>query len=433
MAEITGEPTEGWTFHAVPDQHDTLVADLAILRGCPLVPAPSHDRWLRLRRGHRRAASRGHRVKIHWFLPTGGDSREVLPVGASRRTGGHPTTDYLAQVAVACDHLGYDAMLTPCGTGCEDAWLATASLLPLTRRVEFLVAFRPALLTPTLAAQMASTYQRMSGGRLLVNIVTGAEAAELARFGVHDDKDTRYAQTAEFLQVMRGAWVGRAVRLRRATSTPSRARRPARSRTRSPRSTSAAPPPRRKRSRPSTSTSTSRGASHPRWWPSGSSGCAALAAAAGRTLRFGIRFHVIARPTAAEAWAFADSLVDSHGPRRDRGRTAGLRRDAVGRASSAWPSCTAATATGSSSTRTCGRASAWCAAASAPRSSASYERGRRTHPRVPRRSASTSSSSPATRTSRRRTGSARASCRSCGSRAISRRSTGRSRPVFSFR
>ena len=106
---------------------------------------------------------------------------------------------YLAQVATACDALGFDGMLTPCGTGCEDAWLATASLIPLTRRVKFLVAFRPALLSPTLAAQMASTYQRLSDGRLLVNIVTGAEPAELARFGVHDDKETRYERTGEFL------------------------------------------------------------------------------------------------------------------------------------------------------------------------------------------------------------------------------------------
>ena len=138
-------------------------------------------------------------------------------------------------------------MLTPCGTGCEDAWLTTASLLPLTRRVKFLVAFRPALLTPTLAAQMASTYQRMSDGRLLVNIVTGAETAELARFGVHEDKDTRYAQTAEFLAVMRGAWSGEPFdydgRFCRC-----RARPPAPCPIRSPRSTSAA---RRRRPRPS--------------------------------------------------------------------------------------------------------------------------------------------------------------------------------------
>ncbi len=251
-------------------------------------------------------------MKVHWFLPTGGDSREVLPTRDSshRRA---PTHEYLAQIAVACDQLGFDAMLTPCGTGCEDAWLTTASLLPLTRRVKFLVAFRPALLTPTLAAQMASTYQRMSGGRLLVNIVTGAEPAELARFGVHEDKDTRYAQTAEFLAVMRGAWngepfdyEGRFVSVEGAT-------------------TRAVPDP------------------IPEIYFGGASAAAetvaaeqvdvylawgeppamvaervermrTLAATAGRTLRFGIRFHVIARPTAAEAWSFADSLVESMDP-----------------------------------------------------------------------------------------------------------------------
>ena len=72
-------------------------------------------------------------------------------------------------------------------------------LLAVTDRLKFLVAFRPALLTPTLAAQMASTYQRVSNGRLLVNIVTGAEQAELARFGVTEDKATRYARTAELV------------------------------------------------------------------------------------------------------------------------------------------------------------------------------------------------------------------------------------------
>ena len=67
-------------------------------------------------------------LDVHWFLPTGGDSREVLPGGPSphRRA---PDLGYLAQVAGACDELGFGAVLTPCGTGCEDAWLATAALL----------------------------------------------------------------------------------------------------------------------------------------------------------------------------------------------------------------------------------------------------------------------------------------------------------------
>ena len=142
-------------------------------------------------------------LKIHWFLPTGGDGREVTPDPERFRP---PTPEYLAQVATACDQLGFDAVLTPCGTACEDAWLATAPLIPLTRRLKFLVAFRPGLLSPTLAAQMASTYQRMSNGRLLVNIVIGAEDAEVARFGDFAGKDERYERAGEFLAVMRAAW-----------------------------------------------------------------------------------------------------------------------------------------------------------------------------------------------------------------------------------
>lgn len=40
----------------------------------------------------------------------------------------------------------------------------------------------------------------------------------------------------------------------------------------------------------------------------------ALAAAEGRTLRFGIRFHVISRPSAAEAWTVADNLLAAMDP-----------------------------------------------------------------------------------------------------------------------
>ena len=100
-------------------------------------------------------------------------------------------------------------MLTPCGTGCEDAWLATASLIPLTRRIKFLVAFRPGARSPRPSRRR---WRRRTSGSpaagSLVNIVTGAEPAELARFGVHDDKDTRYEQTGEFLEIVRGAWSG---------------------------------------------------------------------------------------------------------------------------------------------------------------------------------------------------------------------------------
>ena len=88
-------------------------------------------------------------VVLHWFLPLAGDSRTVVPFGED----GHqrpPTIDYLAQVARAADSLGFTGVLTPTGTWCEDAWIATAALTRETTRLKFLVAFRPGLITPTL-------------------------------------------------------------------------------------------------------------------------------------------------------------------------------------------------------------------------------------------------------------------------------------------
>lgn len=144
-------------------------------------------------------------LQIHWFLPTGGDSRDILPTAenAHRRP---PSPNYLAQIAQACDSLGFGAVLTPCGTGCEDSWIATATLAAQTQQLKYLVAFRPGLLNPTVAAQMASTYQRMTGGRLLINIVIGAEEAELQRFGDFTPKDDRYRRAGEFLSIVKQAW-----------------------------------------------------------------------------------------------------------------------------------------------------------------------------------------------------------------------------------
>ena len=75
-------------------------------------------------------------LKIHWFLPTGGDSRDVSP-SAEGSPVRPPSIGYLSQIARACDQLGFDAVLTPTGTYCEDAWLTTAALLRETTRLEF--------------------------------------------------------------------------------------------------------------------------------------------------------------------------------------------------------------------------------------------------------------------------------------------------------
>ena len=91
---------------------------------------------------------------------------------------------YLSQIARAADELGYFGVLLPTGRSCEDSWVVASALVPLTQRLRFLVAVRPGLQTPTVAARMAATLDRLSDGRLLINVVTGGDPVELHGDGV---------------------------------------------------------------------------------------------------------------------------------------------------------------------------------------------------------------------------------------------------------
>jgi alkanesulfonate monooxygenase len=256
-------------------------------------------------------------VTLHWFLPTNGDSRSDLSLGNAVGTSGSriagetteraPDVAYMGQIARSAEQLGFDAALTPTSSWCEDAWVMTAALSQVTERLRFLVAFRPGFTSPTLAAQMAATFQRVSGGRLLLNVVTGGDDAEQRRFGDHLSKDERYERAGEFLHIVRELWSGEPVTFQGRHYDVQDAR--------------VVPAER---------------------WPElyfGGSSPAALQVAAAhsdvyltwgeppeavaeklarvgeiaarheRALRYGIRLHVIARDTADEAWAEADRLL----------------------------------------------------------------------------------------------------------------------------
>ncbi|MGI4815773.1 MAG: FMNH2-dependent alkanesulfonate monooxygenase [Janthinobacterium lividum] len=138
-------------------------------------------------------------MQVFWFIPTHGDSRYL---GTSE--GARPATfDYFRQIAVAADTLGYEGVLLPTGRSCEDAWVTASSLISATQHLKFLVAIRPGLTTPALAARMAATFDRLSNGRLLVNVVTGGDSGELAGDGIFDSHDERYEITDEFLTIWR--------------------------------------------------------------------------------------------------------------------------------------------------------------------------------------------------------------------------------------
>ena len=97
----------------------------------------------------------------------------------------------MKQIAVAADHLGYTGVLIPTGRSCEDPWITAASLIDATKQLKFLVALRPGITTPALAARMAATFDRLSNGRILLNLVTGGDEQELKGDGLYEDHRTR--------------------------------------------------------------------------------------------------------------------------------------------------------------------------------------------------------------------------------------------------
>lgn len=245
-------------------------------------------------------------MEILWFLPTHGDGRYLGTAIGGRAV----NLDYLQQIAQAVDNLGYTGALLPTGRSCEDAWIAASSLISVTKRMKFLVAIRPGIASPGVAARMAATFDRMSNGRLLVNVVTGGDPVELAGDGLHLSHDDRYDLTDEFLTVWRGILTGETVDLdgRYLQIKGSKLLFP-------PVQTP-----------------------YPPLWFGGSSAAAKrvaakhidvyltwgeppeqvaqkikevqqLAAEQGRTVSFGIRLHVIVRETESEAWEAANQLI----------------------------------------------------------------------------------------------------------------------------
>lgn len=142
-------------------------------------------------------------MHVFWFVPTFpdqarlGDLDTLVP----------PTLEHLTRVARTAEGAGFEGMLVPTGEGCLDAWMVAATLAQVTERIRYLVAFRPGFVAPPVAARMASTLDQLSGGRLLLNVVTGGHPHELETDGdVGVDHDARYRRTDEFLEVVLRSW-----------------------------------------------------------------------------------------------------------------------------------------------------------------------------------------------------------------------------------
>jgi alkanesulfonate monooxygenase len=246
-------------------------------------------------------------LRLFWFLPTAGDGPYL-----GSQEGWRPVTfDSMQTLAQVADRLGFEGVLLPTGPTCLDGWTLASALAPLTRRLKFLIALRPGVISPGYAARQAAALDQILDGRLLLNIVTGGNPTELAQDGVHLDHAARYAQTDEFLSIWRAAIQGEAFDVKGAYYEARSAG-------------GIAFPPVQRPYPPlyfggSSSEGVAVAAKHTDYYltwgePPAAVGAKfaearAAAAAVGRKVRFGLRIHLIVRETEAEAWAAADRLI----------------------------------------------------------------------------------------------------------------------------
>ncbi|HBI04027.1 MAG TPA: alkanesulfonate monooxygenase, FMNH(2)-dependent [Paenibacillaceae bacterium] len=245
-------------------------------------------------------------MELFWFIPTHGDGHYLGTEQEARAV----SYNYVKQVAQAADDLGFGGVLIPTGTSCEDSWVVASSLIPVTERLKFLIALRPGLINPVLAARMTATFDRFSKGRLLINIVSGGDPVELAGDGFFLDHDARYALTDEFLSIWRQTLQGDQVDFEGEYLRTEGAK--------------VLYPPKQQPYPPlyfggSSDAGIEVAAKHvdvyltwgepPEQVKEKIERVRKQAAAEGRTLKFGIRLHVIVRKTEEEAWQAAEELI----------------------------------------------------------------------------------------------------------------------------
>lgn len=139
-----------------------------------------------------------------WYMPTRGDGPYV-GVKSERVV----DIAYNIKVAQAVEEAGYTFALVPTGGNCSDAWIVGATLAAHTKIFKPLVAMRPGLIAPALAARIGATLDEATGGRALINIVTGSSPADMKSMGdeLAFDKEARYERTLEYIKLVRELWI----------------------------------------------------------------------------------------------------------------------------------------------------------------------------------------------------------------------------------
>lgn len=245
------------------------------------------------------------KMRLFWYLiPVDG----VFPwrVESQRKI----NYSYMRQLAGAIDHLGFEGALVAGGGGGHDLWTMSSFLAAHTRRMKFIIAQHPGRTSPMLMAQQAASFDDLSEGRLIINIVNGDDVTGEPH-GVFLKHDDRYAMAEEYWSIWTRLIQGEAVthegkyfKLKNAKLTLPSYQKP-----RPELHFGGSSPIAMQMAARQVDTYLSYGESPPQ---------AAekvvqvrkYAQEVGRTLDFGLRIHVIVRETKEKAWAAAQEAYD---------------------------------------------------------------------------------------------------------------------------
>jgi len=146
----------------------------------------------------------------YWMPVFGGWLRNVDDEGMEA------SWEYTSRLARRSEEIGFDLTLIAelflndikgADAPTLEAWSTAAALAAVTRRLEIMVAVRPTFHPPAIFAKQAANIDRISGGRLSLNVVSSWWATEAKKYGVQFDvHDDRYARTREWLEVVDGVW-----------------------------------------------------------------------------------------------------------------------------------------------------------------------------------------------------------------------------------
>lgn len=141
-------------------------------------------------------------IEYGWYLPTHGDTTAFNDPAAVIP----PTPELLHRVVSTAEAAGFTYLLIPVGATCWEAFMSGAFVTANSAKIKPLIAARPGFMNPVLAAKMIATFDRMSGGRISINLIAGQADKEVLGEGVTYTKDQRYALMREETAILKALW-----------------------------------------------------------------------------------------------------------------------------------------------------------------------------------------------------------------------------------